>query len=300
MHSARDVSERTVGEAVPDPPAADVRFTVLGPLELLRDGFDVAPSTPKVLQLLALLVMHPNRVVQVDTMVQELWENAPPKTVRTTLHTYIYHLRRCIEENELAPSGAVTVLERKPPGYVLRIDPGQVDVFEFHQLQREARELQAQGRNTEAAQTYRTALALWSGPPLSNVPCGSILTASRVELLEQRRSALHQRIEADIASGRHHELIGELRSLTTRNPLDEALHGQLMLALGRSGRRSDALRVYRDFRSQLAGELGVEPADELQTLHQNLLTEGEARLRPGGPHPGRPAAAPTGEMRHDA
>jgi DNA-binding SARP family transcriptional activator len=300
MHSARDVPERTVGDATADTPAVDVRFTVLGPLELLRDGLNVAPSTPKVLQLLALLVMHPNRVVQVDTMVQELWENDPPKTVRTTLHTYIYHLRRCIEENELAPSGAVTVLERKPPGYVLRIAPDQVDIFEFQHLHREARDLQAQGRHADASRTYRAALALWSGPPLSNVPCGSVLTASRVELLEQRRSALHQRIEADIASGGHHELIGELRSLATRNPLDEALHGQLMLALGRSGRRSDALRVYRDIRSQLADELGVEPADELQTLHQHLLTEGEARLRPGGPYPRRLAAAPTGEMRHDA
>lgn len=253
-----------------------VRFTVLGPLEVLRDGVDYAPSTPKVLQLLAVLVSRPGKMVHIDTLIRELWSDKPPRTVRTTLHTYVYHLRRCITQNGLAPDGD-KMLATKPSGYTFYIEPEQVDLYEFERRQQLGYALQDAGDHASAADAYRTALDLWSGPAFANVQCGPVLSATRTELLEQRRNVLHLRIEAEINSGRHRELIGELSSLTTGSPLDETLHGQLMRVLGRSGRRSDAMAVYRNLRSRLSGELGVEPCDALQTLHRDLIAEGDHR-----------------------
>src|SRR3982074_1371494 len=120
---------------LPENTPEGVRFTLLGPLAMLRDGTDHAPTTPKVLQLLALLVMRPGKIVHIDSIVQELWADNPPRSVRTTMHTYVYQLRRCIEQNELAPLGE-TMLVTKAPGYLLRIDPAQVDVCTFQGLQR--------------------------------------------------------------------------------------------------------------------------------------------------------------------
>lgn len=273
MYAEQRLSDGLAAVTPPSPESA-VRFTILGPLEVLKDDIDYAPTTPKILQLLALFVMRPGRMVHMDTIIQELWAADPPRSVRTTMHTYVYHLRRCIDQHGLAADGA-EMLSTKPPGYVFHITPDQVDSFAFTRLQQQGQELQRQSRFAEAADTFRAALDLWSGPPFANVHCGSVLSAYTTELLEQRRATLHQRIEADITSGRHRELIGELRSLTTGNPLDEALHAQLMRALGRSGRRSDAMAVYRTLRMRLSHELGVEPCDELQLLHRDLLTDGD-------------------------
>jgi DNA-binding SARP family transcriptional activator len=259
-----------------EPADGGVHFSVLGPLEVLRDGVDYAPSAPKVLALLAVLVMRPGKMVHIDTLIRELWSDNPPRTVRTTLHTYVYHLRRCIQQNELADD-AEKLLVTKHSGYTFNIDPSQVDTHRFVRLQQTGYERQAAGDHAGAADACREALDLWSGPPLANIHCGPVLSAYRTELLELRRSVLHLRIEAEIVSGRHRELIGELRSLTTGSPLDEALHGQLMRALGRSGRRSDAMAVYRKLRTRLAGELGVEPCDDLQSLHRELISEGDHR-----------------------
>lgn len=277
MYAESRVSDTHHGSAShpnPEPSASPLHFTLLGPLEMVRDGIDYAPTTPKLLQVLAMLVMSPGKIVHIDTIMQELWADQPPRSVRTTMHTYVYQLRRCIDENDLAPFGE-TMLATKPPGYVFRIDPSQVDVFTFHALQKQGRELRERGRHAEAAQAFRSALDLWSGPPLANVHYGPVLSAYAVDLVEQRRSTLHLRIESDIAAGLRHELIGELRSLVTANPLDEALHGQLIRVLGRSGRRSDGLATYHRLRARLNDELGVDPCDELQVLHHDLLSEGE-------------------------
>ncbi|MFI5588044.1 BTAD domain-containing putative transcriptional regulator [Amycolatopsis sp. NPDC051758] len=276
MYSAKKVTDGLVGvtERPAETPGSAIGFTVLGPLGVHRDGVDYAPTTPKLLQLLALLVLRPGKMVQVDAIAQELWASKPPRTMRTTLHTYVYHLRRCIEENGLT-GGTETMLVTKAPGYVFQIDPAQVDVFRFGRLQQEGQELLRAGDHPTAVKRFREALDLWTGPPLANVPCGPVLVPYTMELLEQRRTTLHSLIEAEIHSGHHRELIGELRSLSAGNPLDEALHGQLMRALGRSGRRSDAMAVYRSLRKRLSEELGVEPCDELQLLHRDLISEGD-------------------------
>lgn len=250
----------------------EVRFTLLGPLEVVKDGVDHSPTAPKVLQLLAMLVVNPGRVVPVDAIVDELWGSRPPRSVRTTMQTYVYHLRRCIEQNGLAED-AETMLATRPRGYVLQIAPEQVDVEHFRVLARDGRTQVAAGHHAEAASRFTRALDLWAGPPLANVDCGPVLTRHVIDLQEQLRDVRHLRIEAEIACGAHRELVGELRSLTAADSLDEDLHGQLIRVLARSGRRSEAMTTYRQLRARLVDELGVEPSGELQNLHLDLLSD---------------------------
>ena len=251
-----------------------VRFTLLGPLEVRHNGIDHAPTAPKVLQLLAMLVSNPGQVVHIDSIIRELWANDPPRSVRKTMHIYVHHLRRSLEEIGLAED-IDSVLVTKKPGYLLRIDRDQVDLTAFRILREQGRVQLHQQRYADAADSLREALALWSGPPLANVRCGPVLSAYVVELLEARRSTQQLRIEADINVGLDTELIGELRALVEANPLDEVLTSQLIRVLGRSGRRSDAMASYRRLRAQLNDELGVEPCDELQQLHHDLLSAGD-------------------------
>ncbi|MEX5717409.1 AfsR/SARP family transcriptional regulator [Geodermatophilus maliterrae] len=250
----------------------DVRFTVLGRLEVLKDGVDHAPTAPKVLQLMGMLLLRPGRVVHIDSIVEELWGDRPPRSVRTTMQTYVYNVRRCIEENELA-TDAEAMLATRYPGYLLCISPAQLDATSFQQLCRRGAAEMSEARHADAVRTLRAALELWSGPPLANVPCGPVLSRFVVELEEQRRHAQHLRIEAEMALGAHRELIGDLRTMVAVDRLDEVLHGQLMRVLARSGRRSDAMATYRDLRSRLISELGVEPCDELRALHLELLSD---------------------------
>jgi SARP family transcriptional regulator, regulator of embCAB operon len=251
------------------------RFRLLGPLEVRKDGRDVAPTAPKVMQLMALLLFRPGRVVTTDTIVEELWSSGPPRSVRSIVQTYVYQVRRCIEHNRLA-ANAEGMLVTRPSGYLLQVEPDQIDVFEFQRLCRLGRRALTERRFEDAAGMFRSALGLWTGAPLASVDCGNVLTAYVVDLQEQRRNARHLRIEAEIEGGLHRELVGELRSRVTANPLDECLHGQLMRALAGSGRRLDAMATFRALRTRLASELGVEPCGELQTLHHQLLSADEA------------------------
>lgn len=256
---------------LPGPPNRTM-FRLLGPVEIVRNGEDLTPTAPKIRQLMAMLLLRANRIVNTDTIIRELWPDEPPRSVRTTMQTYVYQLRRMIERKGLAPDGD-GMLQTRAPGYLLTADPEQIDVFVFQRLCREARELMDERRFHEAAVSLRSALALWSGPPLANVNCGPRLSAYVVDLQERRRNAYHLRIQAEMEIGRHRELVGELRSLVAANPLDEVLHGQLIQVLDRSGRRSDALAIFRNLRMTLRDELGLDPSAELRALHQELLSD---------------------------
>lgn len=248
-----------------------VSFTLLGPVEVRKDGNNHAPTAPKVLQLLALLLMRPGQTVHTDTIVQELWSGRPPRSVRTTLQTYVYQLRKCLHHNGLIPETEQLLLTRTP-GYALQVHPDQVDVYAFHELCRQAKDSLKEMDYDGAARGLRAALARWSGRPLANVDCGPILTAFTVDLEEQHRTALHLRIQAELEGGKHRDVLGELRSLVTINPLDEGMQGLLIRALNASGRRSDAMAAYHALRSMLNRDLGVEPCQELQSLYRELLS----------------------------
>lgn len=267
-----------LGEQAPSSDESPVSFTLLGPLEIRRNGRDYAPTAPKVLQLLALLLLTPGRAVHIDTIIRELWSGEPPRSVRTTMQTYVYQLRKVIDRHRLGLHPE-KMLVTKPPGYVFRVSPAQVDVFAFQQLCQQGKDALSVRDYPAAARDFRLALSLWSGSPLANVECGPVLSAFVVDLDEQQRAALHLRIQAELAGGMHRELIGELRSLVTTNPLDEGLHSLLMRALNASGRRSDAMATYHGLRTVLNRELGVEPCDDLQRLYLELLSaEGPSQL----------------------
>lgn len=248
-----------------------VHFAVLGPVEAVKSGDDYAPTAPKLLQLLAMVILRAGRPVHTDSIIEELWSGPSSRHARTTVQTYVYQLRRMIEIGGFADRGD-DMLVTKAPGYVLRVDHDQIDMFVFQRLCQEGREAWHRHHYEEAAGLFRDGLSLWSGPPLSNVNCGPRLSAYAVDLTEQRHYARHLRIEAEIEVGLHRELVGELRSLVATNPLDEGLNGQLIRVLDRSGRRSDALDAYRGLRTVLNEELGLDPCADVQQLHHDLLS----------------------------
>jgi SARP family transcriptional regulator, regulator of embCAB operon len=250
-----------------------IRFTILGALTATNGEREFTPRTPKVCQVLALLLSRANRIVGFEALVEELWGEAPPKTALGTAQTYIYQLRKAVDrENLSAPVGDLLVT--KPFGYTLQTDVEQLDARIFQRLLAEGRQSLIEGRYAEASQRLRRALDLWTGPPLANVVQGPLLRAYSVHLDEERLRAMELRIQADVLLGRHRELVGELKALAATYPHNEWFHAQLISALCRSGRRSEALHAYRTVRSILSEELGIDPSQELQDLHQTVLTTG--------------------------
>ncbi|MGW4132959.1 BTAD domain-containing putative transcriptional regulator [Amycolatopsis japonica] len=242
---------------------------------------DITPSPPKLRQLLALLTLNANNIVTIDQIVEELWEEAPPKSVKTTLHTYIYQLRRLlpIDSADNAPPSdggtwptMTSTLATSANGYALRLPRRAVDVHHFATLVSKAQTQEAAGELEGAAATFRSALGMWRGRSLSDVRCGPLLQAECVRLQENYRSVLDRRIDVELRLGLHNELIGELSSLVTADPIHENLQGKLMLACYRAGRRSTALQVYQRARINLDRELGLEPSMELQALHRAILS----------------------------
>jgi DNA-binding SARP family transcriptional activator len=247
-----------------------VSFTVLGPLGV-RTGPDLhSPRGPKVRKLLALLLLRPGNAVDTSTVAEELWDSNPPRTEMATIRTHVYHLRTLLEEQG-SGRNRVALLTTRPGGYALRVDESQLDASVFTQLLDRGRGLLAEGRVDRAAQTLRSALALWQGPALANVAAGRVLSRYVAQLEEQRIRALELRVEADMRMGRHRELIAELRGLVVVHPLNEWFHAQLIDALRRCGRRGEALDAYRNLHDVLDRELGIEPSRELKRLQYEIL-----------------------------
>jgi DNA-binding SARP family transcriptional activator len=206
------------------------------------------------------------------------------------VQTYIYHLRKISKAEKLDLPGK-PLLATRAPGYLLQTEPGHVDAEIFEQLVQEGRALKEKDKPRQAAATLSRALGMWSGTALADVPQGRLLQAHAVHLQELRISALELRIQADMALGKHRELIPELRALTYAHPLHEWFHGQLIAVLSRSGRRSEALQAYQSLRALLSEELGVDPSPALQRLQQHVLAPDQGPpLRRGASKPLRLAS----------
>jgi DNA-binding SARP family transcriptional activator len=243
-----------------------IEFRILGPLELSVDGRVVPLGSPKQRALLGLLLVHANETLSRDRLIEELWGEAAPATVESAFHSYLSRLRRLLE------SGGVTgALVRDGYGYRLRVEPAQLDVTRFEGLVDEGGEALAAGKVGLAADRFRQALVLWRGPPLADLQSERFAIETSVRLEERRVSLLEQRLEADLALGRHREVVAELQALVAEHPYRERLRAQLMLALYRSGRQAEALRAYQEARRTLADELGLEPGQELKELEQAIL-----------------------------
>jgi SARP family transcriptional regulator, regulator of embCAB operon len=247
-----------------------LEFRILGPLEVLDQGVLRTPTPPKVRCTLALLLLRANQVVPLDALIEELWGENPPNSAVTTAQTYIYQLRKAFGEQ----SGQdCEWLATRTPGYLMRVSPAQLDTSRFETLFDRGRQALHAGAPEEASRILREAMGLWSGPALANVSLGRLLEAHVVHLTELRSRALELRIQADAELGRHRELIGELRGLVAADPLNEWLYAQLIVALSRCGRRSEALQCYQELRLVLNEQLGLDPQPELQRLQRAVLTD---------------------------
>jgi DNA-binding SARP family transcriptional activator len=248
-----------------------IRFGVLGPLEIHTSNGVYVPRGTKVRTVLALLVARRDQVVQLHTIAEELWGTDLPRRPMTTLRTHVYHLRAMLKRDCPVPVGPGT-LATIPSGYLLRARPEQIDAEVFARTVEQGRIVLGGGQAQDAATLLRQALAMWRGPPLTNVAAGPVLSGYLTYLDELRLRTLELRIDADIMLGRHRELVPELRNLVAGHPLHEYFHLRLIEALRESGRRSEALAAYRALRALLVQELGIDPSPEVERLHHELLT----------------------------
>ncbi|GGS16825.1 MULTISPECIES: BTAD domain-containing putative transcriptional regulator [Streptomyces] len=241
-----------------------VEFRILGPTELLVDGVPVPLTAPKLRTVLVALLLSRGRVVSDASLSELLWGPLPPATMAAQLYTYISRLRRSCEPG-------LDVL-RGLRGYRLDIGAAGFDLHCFQRAAERGRQSLRDGRYATAAGQLASALALWRGPALADVT-ESLAVAELPRLEESRLSVQEDRIEADLALGRHACVLTELMGLVAEHPVRESLRGQLMKALYRVGRPADALRVYEEGRRLLKGELGIDPGAVLRDIHRAVLLE---------------------------
>ena len=245
---------------------------LLGPVAVVDDDRVLAIRQRRQRSLLALLALRAGETVGIDCLVEELWGAEAPKTAVASLQNAVSQLRKLL--------GAGTLVTREP-GYALDTELVTVDVGHFEHLLAEARAARAMQDEHTAAAVLKEALELWRGPALADLVYEPFAQAEIRRLEELRQGALEERIDADLALGRHDELVAELETLVAQEPLRERLHGQLMLSLYRAERQADALAVYRSARAILVEELGIEPGPELKQLQTAILRQDTALLLPG-------------------
>lgn len=247
-------------------------YRILGPVEV-DDGSTPLPLPASLLALLTLLLLHANEVVSADRLREELWGDDQPGSGAAALQVRVSQLRKA-----LGP-GAER-LRTQPPGYMLDVGPRELDLDRFVRLV----DGTAAAEPTAAAASLREALALWRGPALANLAYEEFAQPAIHRLEELRVAALERRVDADLALGRHVELVPELEALVSEHPFRERPRAQLMLALYRSGRQAEALDAYRAARETLVAEIGIEPGPELRELEQAILRQdpalGGARVPP--------------------
>ncbi|HEY2936810.1 MAG TPA: BTAD domain-containing putative transcriptional regulator [Gaiellaceae bacterium] len=234
-----------------------MEFRILGSLEVVEHGRVLSLSGRKQRALLAALLLHANEVVSSDLLIETLWDGPRPDTAAAALQVHVSQLRKLLGHDRI---------ETRVPGYRLRVFPDELDAARFERLLADG----------EA----RAALALWRGPALADSRYEPWAQSEIARLEELRSSALEERIEADLADGRHSQVVSELEGLVREHPLRERLRGQLMLALYRCGRQADALALYQNTRRLLVEELGIEPGPQLQELHRQLLNQAPSLAPP--------------------
>ncbi|MEU7599516.1 AfsR/SARP family transcriptional regulator [Streptomyces sp. NPDC040724] len=250
--------------------STDIEFRVLGVVEV-RAGSEWVSLSGKQRSLLATLLLQANRTVTNARLMDAVWGRPLPVSPETRVRTLVCELRRSLGSMSRNP------ITTRPSGYLIRVEQGQLDLDTFTQAVAEGRRAAAEGRTEAAAAEYGRALALWRGSALGGAsgPCAE---AEAARLEEIRMSAQEERFELLLKLGRHAELIADLGPLVQDHPLRERLHAQLMAALYLSGRRRDALDLYRGLRNKLVAELGMEPMPEMKRLQQRILS--------GDPYPG--------------
>jgi DNA-binding SARP family transcriptional activator len=247
-------------------------FRILGPLEVEQEAGPVLLGGLKQRAVLALLLLEAGRVVSTDRLVDALWGEEPPRTAVTSLQNFVSQLRKALGSE---------ILETKPPGYRVNVQPGELDLDRFRALVESARA----GDPAERSRTLREALSLWRGSALADFVFEAFAQPHIAHLEELRLVALEERVEADLDAAHHAELVGELEGLVEQHPVRERLRGQYMLALYRSGRQAESLDAYQEGRRILVEQLGIEPSRELQQLHGAILRQEAGLEAPGAATP---------------
>ncbi|MFJ5175675.1 AfsR/SARP family transcriptional regulator [Streptomyces griseoviridis] len=254
-----------------------MELLALGPLELWHDERQHPLGSPKERQVLGVLVHARGEPVTVDTLLDRVWDGDPPPTALDTLHTYLSRLRGRLRQ--AVGDDGVQVERPSPRLYRLRADPESIDLSRFGRLRSDAAAALARGERELGIGLLRTAEALWRSEPLAEFGASSWALAARARLVEELRRVREERIGLELESGRHADLVGELREFASQNPFAQQGIGSLMLALYRSGRHDEALEVYRRTRARLQEDQGIEPAPDLQRLHLRMLEQDPALLR---------------------
>jgi DNA-binding SARP family transcriptional activator/tetratricopeptide (TPR) repeat protein len=263
-----------------------VRFRVLGPLEAYcADGRLMPLNAAKPRTLLALLLVHANRPVSVETLTAALWPVKPPPSAAGALRTHMSTLRRSLGDMGSA-------VRARPPGYQVDLATADLDRLLFDELSRQGRQAAAQGDLATAADLWSRALGLWRGRPLDGMELGPVAEAELADLTERRLTVLEDWARAELTLGHHTDLVSVLGPAIAEQPLRERLHELAMLALYRTGRQSDALDVFRRLRQRLVTELGIEPSPPLQRLQRQILA-GDPALDPPAPAPAAGRSRPT-------
>jgi predicted ATPase/DNA-binding SARP family transcriptional activator len=254
-----------------------MEFRILGSLEVIDQGRTVRITGPRERALLTALLLRPGEAVSTDRLIDLLWGDDAPGNASNALQAVVTRMRKA-----LGPQGR-DLLVTRTPGYALAVGHDQVDAVRFERLITQARDL-LQHDPAVASDLLRQALGLWRGPALQDL-AGQPLAQQEIARLEELRlAALEARIEADLALGRHSEVIGELQALVAANPLRERFRGQLMLALYRAGRQAEALEAYQQARTLLGEELGLDPEPGLQALQAQILRQDPSLAATAGPN----------------
>jgi YVTN family beta-propeller protein len=275
---------------VVDNVGTEMQFLVLGPLEAHGDRGPVAVGGGRQRALLALLLVHAGEVISRDRLIDELWSGEPPASASQSLDAYLSRLRKAFRE-----AGASDVVVTRAPGYALQA--AGTDAARFASLVREGRAALRAGEAERGVALLAEALAMWRGPAYAEFADEPWARAEAGRLEELRLAAAEDRIEVELALGRHAALVAELEVLAADHPTRERLVGQLILALYRSGRQADALAAYRKARRALVDELGLEPGRELRDLEAAILAQDAALDLPRESRP-PPVTVPTEPQRH--
>jgi len=253
-----------------------VEFLILGPLVVLDQGEPLTLGTLKERMVLATLLLHANEVVPRARLIEELWGESPPATATKAVNVYLSQLRKTLTRNGHDPIATVS------GGYRLEVEAEHLDTAQMRRLLELARERAAAGQLESAAELFREALALWRGPTLPDLPFESLGRGEAEELNELRLAASMDRIDCDLALGRHEQVLRELNLLVREHPLRERLRAQQMLALYRADRQADALDAYAEARRSLVDDLGIEPSEALQRLQRAILRHDPSLETPEG------------------
>ncbi|MBT2400185.1 AfsR/SARP family transcriptional regulator [Streptomyces sp. ISL-100] len=247
---------------------------MLGPLEVVADNQPIPLGGTRQRATLGFLLLQANRVVATSQLLKAVWAaDDAPSSARKILQNAVWGLRGVLHaRGSDGRGGGSPALLTQAPGYMLRVEPEQVDLFLFERHAARGRAELAAGRPDAAARSLKEALGLWRGPALADLVETGISWMELSALQGARVDAMEDYFEAELERGRHHSVLGELETLVDNEPLRERACSQLMLALYRCGRQADALNVYGRIRSALVENLGLEPGHELRTLQQAILT----------------------------